>query len=378
MNPGGEAADTLVKMYLNGAEMMIRLSGSFLKNLLAITMALAKDHKKVSGKINLAKMLRETRDLRTFTMTPAQYKAFKKLAKKQGILFAVVTDKDDKGKVVDVILPATELDRANMLFERILYDPNLGPNSPEPPQTEKEHWWQRIFRRRDREERDPVPEQEPAPLMLESGEEREPENPTRPAPEALPEYWEEPIPDTPMEYPAPEPIPLPAQAVPLALPAPEGAERIEEPEAPKEERPKDTEETKEETSKGGENRKEPVTVLPPQPIPAPEQPTPDGPPRESGGAQPPMVQNDAPPLRPALPDTSARLPSPSKTGDSKMTSERPSVLKRLEGYRAQIEQKKEAVPEKGKEIAKGGKGVREAAKSKTPVKGVKVPKKPIR
>ena len=43
MNPGGEAADTLVKMYLNGAETMIRLSGSFLKNLLALTMALAKE-----------------------------------------------------------------------------------------------------------------------------------------------------------------------------------------------------------------------------------------------------------------------------------------------------------------------------------------------
>ena len=45
--------------------MMIRLSGSALKNMLALSMALAKENKKVSGKINLTKMLRETRDLPT-------------------------------------------------------------------------------------------------------------------------------------------------------------------------------------------------------------------------------------------------------------------------------------------------------------------------
>ena len=40
-----------MKMYLSGTEMVVRLSGSFLKNLLAIMMALAKNHKKVYGKI---------------------------------------------------------------------------------------------------------------------------------------------------------------------------------------------------------------------------------------------------------------------------------------------------------------------------------------
>ncbi len=48
-------------------------------------------------------------------------KQFKKLAKKHKLLFSVIKDKDDKGKVMDVILPVTELDRANAIFERILY-----------------------------------------------------------------------------------------------------------------------------------------------------------------------------------------------------------------------------------------------------------------
>ena len=95
---GGEAADQLVRMLLSGTEVSIRLGGSALKNLLALTMALAKNNKTLSGKVNLGKMLRETRDLRQFSMTPEQYKRFARLAKKQKILFSAIRDRDDRGQ----------------------------------------------------------------------------------------------------------------------------------------------------------------------------------------------------------------------------------------------------------------------------------------
>lgn len=116
---GGEAADQLVRMMLSGSEVAIRLSGSALKNTLALTMALAKHNKVISGKVNLKKMLQQTRDLRQFPMTPEQYRQFSRMAKKQKILFSAIRDKDGKGKLIDVVLPVTELDRANQLFERI-------------------------------------------------------------------------------------------------------------------------------------------------------------------------------------------------------------------------------------------------------------------
>ena len=43
---GGEAADQMVRMLLSGTEVVIRLSGSALKNLLALSLALARNHKK--------------------------------------------------------------------------------------------------------------------------------------------------------------------------------------------------------------------------------------------------------------------------------------------------------------------------------------------
>lgn len=131
---GGEAADQMVRMMLSGTEVAVRLSGSALKNLLALTMALAHNRKTLSGKVNMGKMLRETRDLRRFPMTPQQYKQFKKLAKKHRLLYSVIRDKDDKGNLMDVILPVTELDRANAIFERILY--TLPPEPERKPARE--------------------------------------------------------------------------------------------------------------------------------------------------------------------------------------------------------------------------------------------------
>ena len=127
---GGEAADQMVRMMLTGTEVTVRLGASALKNLLAITLALAKYHKTLSGKVNMGKMLRETRDIRMFPMSPEQYQAFKQRAVKQKILFSVIRDSDGRGKVVDVAMPVTELERANLIFERIRYLPQDRQSTP--------------------------------------------------------------------------------------------------------------------------------------------------------------------------------------------------------------------------------------------------------
>jgi len=155
---GGEAADQMVRMMLSGTEVAVRLSGSALKNLLALTMALAHNRKTLSGKVNMGKMLKETRDLRRFPMTPQQYKQFQKLAKKHRLLFSVIKDKDEKGKLLDVILPVTELDRANAIFEHILYtlppEPERRPAKP----LQKGH---EVFQRSRQAQERQAPEQAP-------------------------------------------------------------------------------------------------------------------------------------------------------------------------------------------------------------------------
>ena len=169
---GGEAADQLVRMMLSGSEVAVRLGGSALKNMLALTMALAKNNKTISGKINLGKMLRETRDLRQFPMTPEQYRQFSKLAKKQKLLFSAIRDKDGTGKLIDVILPVTELDRANMIFERVGYlspEPAAPQREQKPPREERE----RPQKQREEKGKEVAPSERKAP-------QKAPKEPVRP------------------------------------------------------------------------------------------------------------------------------------------------------------------------------------------------------
>ena len=120
MTNSGDAAETVVRVMLTGTEITLRLTASAAKNLLALSVALAKQHKQISGKTRMKKILMDTRDIRVFPMTKAQYRAFQKKAKPFRLLYASIRDRDGGGQI-DLMLPATELDRANLVFEKMLY-----------------------------------------------------------------------------------------------------------------------------------------------------------------------------------------------------------------------------------------------------------------
>lgn len=120
MTNSGDAAETVVRVMLTGTEITLRLTAPAAKNLLALSVALAKQHKQISGKTRMKKMLKDTRDIRVFPMTRAQYREFQKKAKPFRLLYASIRDRDSSGQI-DLVLPATELDRANLVFEKMLY-----------------------------------------------------------------------------------------------------------------------------------------------------------------------------------------------------------------------------------------------------------------
>ena len=136
MTNSGDAAETVVRVMLTGTEITLRLTASATKNLLALAVALAKQHKQISGKTNMKKMLKDTRDIRVFPMTRAQYRTFQKKAKPFRLLYASIRDRDSSGQI-DLVLPATELDRANLVFEKMLYRQEDKAGGKEP--AEKSH-----------------------------------------------------------------------------------------------------------------------------------------------------------------------------------------------------------------------------------------------
>ena len=127
---GGEAADQLVRMMLSGGEVAVRLGGSAAKNLLAMSLALAKNHKKISGKIRMGKMLQQTRDLRVFPMTQEEYRDFRHKARGPKLLYAAIQNSKNTNNpkgMIDVIMPPSEVERANLVFQKMMYQ---QPESP--------------------------------------------------------------------------------------------------------------------------------------------------------------------------------------------------------------------------------------------------------
>lgn len=132
---GGDAAEQVVRMMLLGSEITLRLGGSVLKNMMAFLLALAKNHKVLYGKTRIPRLLKETRDLRSFTMTREQFRDFRKRAGAQKLLYAAVSERGNRGDVA-VMMPVSELARANQIFAKIQFSPeNEQAREPEREET---------------------------------------------------------------------------------------------------------------------------------------------------------------------------------------------------------------------------------------------------
>lgn len=111
---GGDAADQMVKMTLEGIEFVARLSGSGAKNLAALS-----GEKKMKGKARLEQLLRSDKDLKVFSVNKKDEKRFIQMAKKYGIMYCVVQDRKKKDGMTDIIVRGSDAPRINRLIERL-------------------------------------------------------------------------------------------------------------------------------------------------------------------------------------------------------------------------------------------------------------------
>ncbi len=118
MNYSNEAAEIILKMSLDGAKFFLEITGTFSKNLLVSLYALSKDTKKTKGKIALKKMLRSQEPLKIFTIKEEELYLFQKEAKRYGILYTVLVDKDEMDGEVDIITKCSDAARINRVVER--------------------------------------------------------------------------------------------------------------------------------------------------------------------------------------------------------------------------------------------------------------------
>ena len=78
MNTGGEAAEQIVRMSLEGFEVAAKITGAGAKNIAILLYSILKEEKKTKGKARLTSMLRSGKELKVF-MDLCQYFEHKKL-----------------------------------------------------------------------------------------------------------------------------------------------------------------------------------------------------------------------------------------------------------------------------------------------------------
>ena len=120
MNTGGEAAEQIVKMSLEGVEVAARISGAGAKNITILLYSILKEEQKTKGKARLTNMLRSGKELKVFTVKNSDLKRFTQEAKKYGVLYCVLTDRGNKdpNAEVDVIARAEDAAKINRIVER--------------------------------------------------------------------------------------------------------------------------------------------------------------------------------------------------------------------------------------------------------------------
>ena len=118
MSYSGDAAEQVVRMTLEGAEVAAKITGAGAKELAVLLYAILRDQKKTKGKTRLTNMLRSGKELKVFAVKDTDLQRFCQEAKKYGVLYCVLKDKNASDGITDIMVRAEDASKINRIFER--------------------------------------------------------------------------------------------------------------------------------------------------------------------------------------------------------------------------------------------------------------------
>ena len=120
MNYTGEAADQVVRISIQGAEVVLKLTGSAAERVTAFLYAVIKDQQKTMGKTRLVSMLKSGKELSVFTVKTEDLSAFTAEARRYGVLFCSLKDKTSKETgTLDIMVYKEDASKINRIVERL-------------------------------------------------------------------------------------------------------------------------------------------------------------------------------------------------------------------------------------------------------------------
>ena len=118
MNNGGDAAEQVVRLSLEGFEVAAKLTGTAAKELTVLLISVLKQEQKTKGKARLTNMLKSGKELKVFSIPNKDLKTFTEQAKKYGVLYCVLKDNNAADGLTDIMVRAEDAGKINRIFER--------------------------------------------------------------------------------------------------------------------------------------------------------------------------------------------------------------------------------------------------------------------
>ena len=118
MSYSGDAAEQVVRLSLETGEVAVKLAGEGAKQLAILLYAILREQEKTKGKTRLTKMLRSGKELKVFAVKDSDLQLFCREAKKYGVLYCVLKDRDATDGLTDIMVRAEDASKINRIFER--------------------------------------------------------------------------------------------------------------------------------------------------------------------------------------------------------------------------------------------------------------------
>ena len=118
MNTSGDAAEQVVRMSLEGVETIAKISGAGAEKIAKFLLAEMKKPHRTKGRASLMTMLRQGKEISVFEIRDRDLKRFCEEAKKYGVMYHVLKDKNSKSDKCDLMVRKIDVPKVNRIFER--------------------------------------------------------------------------------------------------------------------------------------------------------------------------------------------------------------------------------------------------------------------
>ncbi len=124
MSEASESAEQVVRIALEGTEVVAKITGEASKNIAVLLVNALKTQEQTKGKARLSSMIKSGKELKVFTIKKQDYNVFAKQAKNYGVLYSAILQKrgNQIDEEIDVMVRSEDASKINRIVEKF----NLG------------------------------------------------------------------------------------------------------------------------------------------------------------------------------------------------------------------------------------------------------------